>query len=211
MGDLYIGFAQNLDYGLEAILEASGFNNGRPKYETGSAKLVLAPSDVPSTSFIYSESYIKNYWRYQNCKKIIDDPLTPTLIKEESEEQLRVWNQLNINNEIHGDSIAGSQIPILREVVRLQILPKFQISTPKSFEMDIYIDKEIGLEIGAYISGSGASAGGKINVKTEIGRSITNNYTHVNEVGYHLEDEDSKDKFELSVYSDKVFGTPCLN
>jgi hypothetical protein len=210
-GDVYIGFAQGLDYGIESRLECDFYNGDAPRYETGKGKLVVAPSTtIPTTKFVYTESHIKNSV-IPDLQRIINDPAASPLVKEKSTDQLNTWMQvLDMNQAIQND--AGTIIQTISFSANTGQSYETSTSTTnsQSIELAFYLDAEVGLEIGAYVGGSGAAGGVKTNMSMEFGKTSSSAKTFTNTVGYILEDDDDGDYFGLNVKSDKVFGTPVF-
>jgi hypothetical protein len=209
-GDVYIGFAQGLDYGLETELEHD-FWNKKPKYSQGLSKVVFAPSEsIPTTKFVYTESHIKNT-EIPKLVNIRDNPTSTPEAVQKAEDQLLVWNKvLGINQNIQNDP--GPFVDNISFSAGTGTNEESEASTSstESFVMNVYLDAEVGVEIGAYVGGSGAAGGVKVNMKTDLGRTVSNSNTYTNTIGYVLKDDDYGDYFTANVYSDKVFGTPIF-
>jgi hypothetical protein len=71
----------------------------------------------------------------------------------------------------------------------------------------VYLDQGLSGEFGAFVGGSGVSAGGELRLRNEFGSSQSATNASTNTMAYHLQDDDGADDFTVAVRRDQVLGS----
>lgn len=204
-GDVFIGAALNFKYGIanEVYYDADSC-------KTGLRNRLLMANDGIATEFIFSDNHIRN-------------TLIPNLVSLRSfyanqpekldslNNQIRVWEQVLANNEankaraplIKNISFDGSVGPVTETTTT-------SATRSSTLEFNMTIDRQVAIDVGFEVGGSGASAGGSVKFKTETGNSETNTSIKTTTFGFTLDDNDNRDYYSVNVKRDPVYNSPVF-
>ncbi len=203
-GDVYIGAAINLIYAVSFELS---YNPATCSLAL-EKKLIVAP-DGFATEFVYTDEFIRN--------KVIPDlvmlrnnPNNSDSLTLATSNSIKLWQQILANNELN------------KQRAPLDINRSFNGGTSQThtttttesrsstLEFDLAINKEVALELGLNIGGSGVSGGATVGFKMETGGSKTGATIKSTTIGYTLEDDDNGDFYSVNVKKDPVYKTPVF-
>lgn len=198
--DVFIGSALRYAYGFGKIVSRQGC------LPVKDARFCMTPVNVIS-SYNYSESWIRSSI-IPDLQDLIVQLVQGTPERKRAEAQLDVWNQvLSMNDAIK----AGGPLEVTRNFNgggngQNWSLTK-STSQTQSITTSVFVESAISAEFGAYVGGSGVSAGGELRTRTEYGSGQNASNASTNTMAYHLEDDDAGDNFSVQVRSDAVYGT----
>ncbi len=191
-GDVFIGGAMNIAYGVTDILE---INEGCDPVIT--QNIILAPNGF-ETTYIYSENHIvesviPSLWT-------IADTASAELWEQVIQRNTELKEAATFEHNYSFDGAAGTfEFSETEEVTS---------SLTLEFEMEIY--GSVAVEVGAEANGVGVSGGVMVSFQTSMGVSETSEITNSNTVGYVLADDDPGDFFSVDVLWDGAYGTPVF-
>jgi hypothetical protein len=190
-GDIYMGAAINLLYGVTDILNI----------EEGilllSEDMIIAPSGF-ATNFLYSEYHIIN-------------TLIPSLYDIGDFESAERWQSfLDMNQELKDSATLIANRSFDAGAI-YEYSETSQTTESYAIGFELEIETEIATELGILVNGVGFSGGVMINTQLTVGSSYTNTATHSNTVGYTLTDNDIGDFFTVDIKWDDVYGTPVFD
>ena len=199
--DVFIGSALRYAYGMSKVLSR---DVGCAVVRGG--QFQIAPVEVLS-SYNYTESYIRS----EVIPELQDwlDQLDPgSIAYRDAANQLDVWEQtLAMNDDIK----AGAPLEINRAFNGGGNGQTYSLTTStssaRSIDMNVVLEEGLSAEFGAFLGGSGVSAGGEMRFRSEFGSGSNGSNETTNTMTYHLEDNDNSDNFNVGVRSDAVFGT----
>ena len=203
--DVFIGAAINLKYGLSTEVKFT-----TPCTLEAKQALIVAQNGF-ATNYIYTEDYIRN-------------DLIPTLKKARSQSGntdtanlrydngITVWEQALANNDYNkrtaqfalNRSFNGGGTPYDESV-------SSSTTRRNTLQWTQTIDKNVAIELGIEVAGSGASGGGNIALKMETGTDTETITDTTTTIGYHLEDKDPGDVFSVDIKKDRIFNTPVFD
>ena len=192
-GDVYVGGALNLLYGITDVLEVDDTT-----CETTVREDLIVIPDGFATTFIHSESFIL-------------DTVIPELQLLGETESAALWQSfINHNNALKQAASfsrnisfdAGTQFDYTESTAVTQTLTQ-------EFQMEI--DQTVALTIGAVVDGLGATGGVKTTWSMTQGESRSTSNTSTTTVGFTLADDDAGDNFSVNVKNDIVYGTPVFD
>ncbi|QOJ27482.1 MAG: T9SS type A sorting domain-containing protein [Ignavibacteriales bacterium] len=191
-GDVFIGGAMNLIYGVTDVLKYNG-SCGFSR-ETS---LVVSPNGF-ATTFIYTADYIENF-------------VIPSLESINDTAGVRDWQRiLDYNDSLKADAEYSRNISFSSGATA-EYIESTEQTNSRIFEFDMTVDASVGLEVGATINGIGGVGGFTFRTGFGAGRSSSSTVTTINEVGFSLRDDDVGDAFSVNVYKDRVYGTPVFS
>lgn len=203
-GDVYIGAAINLIYAVSFELS---YNPATCSLAL-EKKLIVAP-DGFATEFVYTDEFIRNKV-IPDLIMLRDNPNNSDSLTQATNNSIKLWQQILANNELN------------KQRAPLDINRSFNGGTSQThtttttesrsstLEFDLAINKEVALELGLNIGGSGASGGATVGFKMETGGSRTGVTTKSTTIGYTLEDDDNGDFYSVNVKKDPVYKTPVF-
>ena len=202
--DVYVGGAMNLIYALSDIIEFNADDCSINK----SQNLIVAP-DGFATTFMYTEDHIKETVIPQ-LKEMSDLSETDSQ-KFYYKTQAESWEQIV---ELNHDNIEQSDF---EENISINGGVVYESSTENvssrsmSWETNLAVKTELGLQAGFEVGGSGSTLGGSIAVKIDVGFAYSGTSSTTTKTGFVLEDDDAGDYFSINVLTDPVYGTPVFN
>ncbi len=189
VGDVFIGAATNIIYGLSDVVYLDGCAI------QDSTALWIAPNGY-STTFLYTESHI-------------EDILIPSLEMMGDSVSVKRWEQILEDNRNNMDQAAFIRNVSFNGGVDFEHTEESTVTKTSSYEMELSLEITEGLEVGAEAGGSGATW--SIAATKEIANTISNENSQSNTITstYVLSDDDN-DYFSVDVLADPVYGTPCF-
>ncbi len=202
--DVYVGGAMNLIYALSDIIE---FNSDDCSINK-SQNLIVAPNGF-ATTFMYTEDHIKKTVIPQ-LKEMSELSETDSL-KFYYKTQADSWEQIvELNHDNMEQADFNENISINGGVVYESSTENVRSRT-MSWETNLAVETELGLEAGFEVGGSGSTLGGSIAVKIDVGFAYSGTSSTTTKTGFVLEDDDAGDYFSVDVLTDPVYGTPVFN
>jgi len=190
-GDIYMGGAMNLLYGITDILTVE---DGELLLDED---LIVAPEGF-ATNYLYSEHHIIN-------------TLIPSLMAIEDTVSAVRWQGFVDNNHAlkQSASLLSNRSFDAGTIYEYSETSETSSSTTVDFEMEI--EMGVAIDAGVQVNGIGVTAGGMISTQITLGESSTTSIIHSNTVGYVLTDDDDGDFFTVDVKWDGVYGTPVFD
>lgn len=191
-GDIYMGGAMNLIYGVTNVLKVSD------EGEITTYKDLIVVPEKFNTTFIYSENFVK--------ENVI--PSLELIGDTTSANQWRSFIAKNAKNKEKATFVrnlsfdAGSSISLTETLESAE-------STSNSVE--IFIDESVALTVGMLFNKKGAQNTVAANFSFNTGKSETQTVVKSQTFGYVLADNDPGDNFTLDVKRDPVYGSPVFN
>lgn len=205
-GDVYIGGAMNMLYGVTDILTYDFVNCEIEKSQT----LYMQPTGLEST-FMYTESHITDVVIPE--LQYIADYLTSINNTDSASfyiDQINTWQQfVTANHENIASGTLGDVLSISGGVGYTNTLTTSR-SDSRTFDWNIYIDYGVAVEVGASIGGVGLYGGVAVQGRSTWGKMWFDETETTNTVGYYLGDDDLGDDYLVQVVTDKVYGTPAF-
>lgn len=205
-GDVYIGGAINMLYGITDVLE---YDFDSCKYNQ-SQTLLMQPQDI-ETTFMYTEYYIQNVL-IPEVQSICDyySSIDETDSAAYFNNQLSVWQQfVQRNHENIENATELSTVSISGGVGNTYNAETTQ-SSSTSFDFNIYIDYSVALEVGLAVAGAGVFGGVAVSGRSTWGSVSTTDTTLITNTGYYLGDDDVEDDYFIQVLNDDVYGVPAF-
>ncbi|GMU86840.1 MAG: hypothetical protein AMXMBFR48_20810 [Ignavibacteriales bacterium] len=191
-GDVFIGGAMNLIYGVTDVLKYNGSCGF-----TQETSLVVSPNGF-ATTFIYTADYIENF-------------VIPSLEAINDTTGVRDWQRiLDYNDSLKADAEYSRNISFSSGATA-EYIESTEQTNSRIFEFDMTVDESVGLEVGATINGLGGVGGFTFRTGFGVGQASSSTVTTVNEVGFSLRDDDVGDAFSVNIYKDRVYGTPVFS
>jgi hypothetical protein len=191
-GDIYVGAAMNLTYGMADNLK---FNDTTCTYNI--FQNIVVDINGFNTFYLYSQQHLINDVIPSNY--LIGD--STSAHSWENFVQMNEAAKLTATLQANKSFDAG-------------IVYDYSTSYSKSEAntSEFAIDVSAGLEGNAGVStnGVGFTVGANLDVTLSIGGSTTSGTTNTQIVGYHLADDDIGDNFTIDVKEDNKFGTPVF-
>lgn len=190
-GDVFVGGAMNLTYGVTDVLEyndSCGFRQYR--------SLVVSPQGF-ATTFIYTADYIESF-------------VIPSLELIGDTTGVKSWLKiLAYNDSLKENATFSRNISFSAGNVS-----EFDETTEQSrneiFEFDLTVDGSLEIDIGATFNGVGSVDGYTFTSGFSFGGSRSSTTTTSNSIGFSLSDDDPGDAFSVNIYKDQVYGTPVF-
>ncbi len=217
-GDLYMGAAFNLLYGITDILD----------YDTSSCQIlrdtgVVWDANGFKTTYLYTDSHIRNSVipGLQNLAAILNS--SGEKIKQDSAkillDQAAVWQQiLDYNAAIKQHAQPLPEFPSnisFSAGANRNLSASVTSSGTLSVGFKLYIKASVAASAGAKFGDyNEVEAGVEVSTKLEVG--VSARYTHeiTNTIGFELADDDADppgDAFTVDIRGDTVYGTPVFN
>ena len=194
-GDLYMGGAMNLLYGVTDILSIAN------EVVTIKQDIIIVPKGF-ATTYIYSGNYIEN-------------TVIPSLNLIGDTASAHRWESfLALNQRLKDNAVFVKNISF-DAVNSFETSQTIEKTSTYTEEFDLLIDKKIAVDAGLTINGIGAVGGFYISSSYTTGQSVVNSTVNSTTIGYYLGDNDTQaggqsDSFTVDVKSDPVYGTPVF-
>ena len=190
-GDVYMGGAMNLLYGITDILSISGDSISVDQ------DIIFAPNGF-ATKYIYTE--------YQILNDII-----PDLYRIEDFASAHRWENIIAYNQSLKDNAApymGNQS--VSYGTTMQFFETMSRSRTHTEEFELMINKNMAAEIGLKINGLGLGEGAAVSSSITYGSSEVNSALNSTTVGFDVSDNDPLDIITYDIKTDRVYGTPVF-
>ncbi|MCF7918325.1 MAG: T9SS type A sorting domain-containing protein [Candidatus Cloacimonetes bacterium] len=189
-GDLYMGGAMNLLYGITDILDVT---DGVLSLD---ADIIIAPQGF-ATNYLYSEYHILN-------------SLIPSLELIGDEESAARWQSFVDSNHDLKESASLIENRSFDAGATYEYTETEETSETVSYQFETFINEETAFAAGIEVNGVGVVGGFMIGTEITMGESSSETTTHSNTVGFVLADDDIGDSFTLDVKWDGTYGTPVF-
>ncbi len=205
-GDVYIGGAMNMLYGVTDVLE---YNFNTCEFEQAQT-LFMQPQGI-ETTFMYTESHVldvvipelQNITDYYTSINEVDSAAY-------FENQLSVWQQfVERNHETIENSPEVENISFSGGVGYTNTLETTN-SSSTSFDFNIYVDYGVAVDAGLAVGGAGVFGGVAVHGRSTWGSVVATETTNTTTVGYYLGDDDENDDYSVQVLEDQVYGVPAF-
>ena len=189
-GDLYMGGAMNLLYGITDILTITNHVvNIKPD-------IIIVPNGF-ATTYIYSESEIT-------------DNIIPSLYLIGDTTSAHRWEgfirkntaQQNAAQFLRNVSFSSGASYARSETV--------ENSSTQTETFELQIDRKLAIAVGLTIDGLGLNGSAYVSTTFGIGASTVTSKTNSNTIGYVLSDDDPGDDCTVDIKVDPVYGTPVF-
>ena len=191
-GDIYMGGAMNLIYGVTNVLTVS---------EEGEVTiykdLVVVPEKF-NTTFVYTENFIK--------ENVI--PSLELVGDTSSVKQWRSFIAKNAANKVKASFVRNLSFDAGASISLTETLETVE-STSNTVE--ILVDESVAVEVGLKINATGRVGNVSTSFSFNTGKSSSETVTQSQTFGYVLADNDPGDNFTLDVKRDPVYGSPVFN
>lgn len=189
VGDVFIGAATNIIYGLSDVIYIDGCTI------IDSTALWIAP-DGYSTTFLYTESHIEG-------------TVIPSLLLMGDTISASRWENIVEDNRRNMDQATFIRNISFNSGVDYENTEESTVTQTATYEMELNLEITEGLEVGAEAGGSGTTW--SIAATKELATTMSNEVSESNTISttYVLSDDDN-DYFSVDVFSDPVYGTPCF-
>jgi len=189
-GDVYIGGAMNILYGLTDVLRVE---NCEVVKDT---TLWMAPNGF-ETFYIYTESHIVN-------------DVIPGLLVLGDTASAELWNSIVADNHAQKDSADFLRNISIDAGTSYEHTEEIKNTHTRSLNFQIEVDRNVAVEAGFEYAGAGVSGGYKIMMKWTDGISATVSESEITKTKYVLDDDDIGDYFSVNIKRDRIYGTPVF-
>ncbi len=191
-GDLFIGGAMNLLYGITDVLRIG--DQCQPEVVED---ILVSPNGF-ATNYVYTQSHIVG-------------TLIPSLWAVGDTASAEMWEQIIQRNNTLKEAAAFSQnISFDGGAGGYEYTESTEISETMTVDFEIAVDAGVALAVGMQINKFGVSGEVYTNMSMTTGQSETSSNTQTNTFGYVLDDTDAGDFFSVNVYTDNVYGSPVF-
>jgi len=189
-GDLYVGAAMNLIYGITDVLTIDG---SEVKVDQ---ELIVVP-DGFETTYIYTEGHLENV-------------VIPTLYLIGDEKSAHRWEDYIALNQSLKDEAEFIENISFNGGPSYSYTETTVKSKTNTFEFDLNIAREIALTAGVEINDFGLNGTVSASFGYTYGNSEVNTEVNTNTVSYTLQDDDQYDNMTVDIMQDPVYGTPVF-
>jgi len=191
-GDVYVGGAMNILYGITDVLEIDDSTCGvsvRPD-------IIIAP-DGFATHYVYSELFITS--NVIPGLEAIGDVKAADLWRGFIARNNRLKERATFSRNISFD--AGTEFEFSETT---------EVTESSTVEFEVELDQAVAIEAGVTVNGLGATGGVRVSTQMSTGKSQTTTRTSANTFGFLLADNDQGDAFTVNVLKDPVYGSPVF-
>ena len=210
-GDLFVGSAINMLYAAADII---GYDTTTCKV-TESVDIIMAADGLDPTLFIYTEQHIRETL-IDKLRFLEENTANPDSMLYYAN-QRSVWQQtLQRNDLLKADAVPYTDAGIPGNISFNGGSGPAEFSTTttttknSTLEFAMEFEREIAIEAGLEIGGSGLSGGYISTVRMETGESETTAQTNEFTAGFVLQDDDGGDDFTVGILVDPVYQTPVF-
>ncbi|MEQ8238944.1 MAG: LamG domain-containing protein, partial [Cyclobacteriaceae bacterium] len=190
-GDVYVGGAMNLLYGITDKLTFDGC-------EVVLSEDITFFPDGFHTTFIYSEDFIIG-------------TVIPELESIGDTDGAEMWKQIIIMNSLLKKAAKFEENISFDGGAELSRSMTESITSSMTYETSVFIEPSIGDEFGFEVNGNGFSAGRNTKMRIQMGQSSNSTLNKTRTIGYKFADDDFGDNFTVNIKSDPVYGTPVFD
>ncbi|MEL6923942.1 MAG: Ig-like domain-containing protein, partial [Bacteroidota bacterium] len=192
-GDVYYGAAINLVFGIHDELL---YNDSLCSYQLDTTMFVR--DDGFATQYLYSEHHILN-------------DLIPDLQILNDTQSVRLWQEvIQKNTEAKAKAVFDKNLSFNGGTI-YDYKSLTEVSKTERQDFSVMVSESFARESGIYVAGLGFGGEFRVDMQHEYGESKETTKRHTTEVGYHLEDSDTRDVFTLDILNDGIYGTPVFN
>lgn len=190
-GDVYVGGAMNMLYGITDILKITN------------CEVVLSDDitfypDGFETTFIYSEEFITG-------------TVIPELNAIGDTDGADMWKQIIIMNHILKKRAKFQENISFDAGSVLSRSSTETVTSNLTYETSVFIEPSIGNSFGVEVNNNGFTAGKNTKMRVQMGQSSNSSLTRERTIGYELSDDDFGDNFTVNIKNDPVYGTPVFD
>jgi len=201
-GDLFVGGALNLLYGVTKVLSIEEFDAG---YEyTLTDEVIFVPYGF-ETTFIYTHKYI-------------DEILIPELIYLSQTDSTMLesvdrWEGvLARENSLRWETQDTTNYSFEGGAGEFSVSRSSEVTESMNYSTELQLDASLAQTVGFSVNdAAGLEATVGFNFGFGIGQSSTSTTTHTNTSAFTLDDDDFGDDFTVGVGNDPVYGTPVFH
>lgn len=204
-GDVFIGFGRELYFGLYDVIDIRDCGEA---YQD--RRLVYAPVPGSDRKFVYTKDAIVDQIRTLHL--FVDDTTQNNKVRNESQNQIDVWNQvlqLNEDNKNNPDNDTLDLVTYSAGNVQTHSSSIVIVNT-SSITTEHYIEGTFGLDVVVNIAGSGFGLGYEYATSERFGATETESAEASQIMNYTLTDDDAGDIFSVNIVRDPMFGTPVF-
>jgi hypothetical protein len=193
-GDVYIGGALNVTYGLTDVL------NLEDCLVKLSTSICISP-DGFSTTYVYAESHILS-------------TVIPALYQIEDTLSAHQWESIIAANQANKERASFLKNVSFTAGETIEHFDQTTKSDISSFSTSMKIDNSVALGVEMEVAGAGFSGEVTAGITVEFGESEIDKEINTTKIKYVLGDNDAgnvSDYFSVDVLTDPVFGTPVFH
>ena len=204
-GDVYIGFGRELYYGVYDIVDVIGCDSF-----IHDKRLLYAPVPNSVRKFVYTEDAILN--QISVLQQIAGDTLQNDRSRNESQNQIDVWNQVLQLNADNKNNPANDTLQLLTySAGNTQThSSSIDIVNTSAITTEHYVEGTFGLDVVVNIAGSGFGLGYEYATAERFGATENESSEASRVLDYTLTDDDPGDIFNVDIVRDPMFGTPVF-
>ena len=205
-GDVYIGGALNMLYGITDVLDIVPIDGNEPAgtitIDGTTCGVVLDPQVVVvpdgfASTFIYSEPFIIGN-------------VIPELELLGDVTSADLWRSFIDRNQALKDAASFIENVSFDAATELSRSKTTELAETTTQEFELEIDQSVALVAGLKVNGLGVNGGAKTTWSITQGQSQSTSTTSTTTVGYTLSDNDAGDNFSVNIKEDPVYGTPVF-
>jgi hypothetical protein len=189
-GDLYMGGAMNLLYGITDILTITDH------VVSINPDIIIVPKGF-ATTYIYSENEITTN-------------IIPSLYLIGDTASAHRWERFVLRNTLLPNYAQFKENISFSAGANSQYSETLECSATTTEEFELQIDSKVAAEVGITVDGLGVTGGVYVSTSFTTGKSVVTSSTNSNTIGFALADNDPGDDCTLDVLIDPVYGTPVF-
>ena len=189
-GDVYVGGAMNILYGITDILKIEDC-------EVVLEEDVTFYPDGFATTFAYSEDFING-------------SVIPELEGLGKQDDADTWKEIVIMNHILRKSATLEENISFDGGASVERSFTETVTSNLTYETTLFIEPEIGNAFGFETNGNGFQAGKNTKMRIQLGKGNASTLQRERTIGYVLADNDFGDNYTVNVKADPIYGTPVF-
>lgn len=204
-GDVFIGFGRELYYGVYDVIDVR---------DCGEAfmdrRLVYAPVAGSDRKFVYTKDAILS--QIETLKLFRDDTTQNDRVRNQSQNQIDVWNQVLQLNEDNKNNPNNDTLDLVTySAGNTQThSSSIEIVNTSSITTEHYVEGTAGLDVVLNFAGSGFGLGYEYKTNERFGATENQTGESSQLMDYTLTDDDAGDIFSVNIVRDPMFGTPVF-
>jgi Secretion system C-terminal sorting domain len=204
-GDVFIGFGRELYYGVYDVIDVR---------DCGEAfmdrRLVYAPVPGSDRKFVYTKDAILS--QIETLKLFRDDTTQNDRVRNQSQNQIDVWNQVLQLNEDNKNNPNNDTLDLVTySAGNTQThSSSIEIVNTSSITTEHYVEGTAGLDVVLNFAGSGFGLGYEYKTNERFGATENQTGESSQLMDYTLTDDDAGDIFSVNIVRDPMFGTPVF-
>ncbi|MBU0558558.1 MAG: T9SS type A sorting domain-containing protein [Bacteroidetes bacterium] len=189
-GDVFIGGAINILYGITDVLRLEGST------VVVKSEPILVPKGF-ATNYVYSEKYIK-------------EVVIPSLIITNDTTSAETWRKYLATNTANKSSATFIENRTFDAGTVYEQTHTETISKTTTWAFELELESGTVAALGLETNGVGVNGGSNVTFKLTSGKSETNAETTSNTFGYSFADDDNGDAFTVDILTDETYGSPVF-